>query len=762
MSRRSKQPTPATLAPTSKEPGAWVSDLSWSKRDWLFWLALALLVFTAYHKVWSAGFVWDDDAHVIRPNLRTLHGLGRIWSEPGATQQYYPFLYSAFWVEHRWWGDSALGYHLINLAFHSIAAGLLYQLLKRLAVPGAFLAATIFALHPVCVESVAWISEQKNTLSTVLYLSAALVYLRYDQDRSLRSYLISTGLFLLALASKSVTATLPAALLVVFWWKRGRLEGKRDVLPLIPWFLLGVGAGALTAWMEHSHVGASGSAYGQNVVERGLIASRAICFYFGKFIWPADLMFNYPRWAVNAHEGWQYLFPIVVIAVVAALWTYRHRSRAPLAVTLVFIGTLFPALGFINVFPFLYSYVADHFQYLGVAWLAAATGAALALATRRWATRSHYPMGATLLVLIPILGGLTRQQTGMYFSKETLWRTTLAQNPESWMAYNNLGGELLQQGRLDEAVTAIETSIKIAPENAAAHVNLGNALWKKGDVRGAFDAYQKGLSIEPDNLGAHLNLGNALLQTGRVAEAIDHYQQVLSSKPDFSTAHTNLGDAFLQAGRIEDAINEYHAALENNPRDVEAHANLGAATAQKGSFEEAIGHFRDALKIDPNFTIAHTNWGNAELQSGHPEEAINHHREVVKIAPTVGKNHTRLADTLARVGRLDEAVAEYNRAVEIDANDAEAQANLGTILAQRHETEDAIAHLEAALKAKPDFAIAHTNLGHLLLQRGQLDDAIAHYQEALKSSPNSTPAKRGLAMALAQKAKQATPFPFQK
>ena len=302
-----------------------VSRLSAAKNGGVFWLAFVVMVFVAYQNVWSAGFIWDDDAHVIRPNLRTLHGLWRIWSEPGATQQYYPFLYSAFWVEHRLWGDSALGYHLINLALHATAAGLLYQLLKRLAVPGALLAAAIFAVHPVCVETVAWISEQKNTLSTVFYLSAALVYLRYDQERSIKYCFVSLGLFLLALASKSVTATLPAALLVIFWWKRGRLEWRRDVLPLVPWFLSGVGAGALTAWMEHSHVGASGSAYGLTLIERGLIAGRAICFYFGKFVWPANLMFNYPRWSVSPREWWQYLFPLAVAGAVFGAWAYRIR-----------------------------------------------------------------------------------------------------------------------------------------------------------------------------------------------------------------------------------------------------------------------------------------------------------------------------------------------------------------------------------------------------------------------------------------------------
>ena len=192
----------------------------------------------------QAGFIWDDDGHVTRTDLRDLSGLYRIWFEFGATQQYYPVLHSAFWLEHLVWGDSPLGYHLLNVLLHASAACLFGVLLRRLAVPGAALAALLFALHPVCVESVAWISEQKNTLSLVFYLCAALAYLRFTERRRGTVYLLATGLFVLALLTKTVTASLPAALLVVFWWQRGRLEWRRDVVPLLPWFALGRGVGS--------------------------------------------------------------------------------------------------------------------------------------------------------------------------------------------------------------------------------------------------------------------------------------------------------------------------------------------------------------------------------------------------------------------------------------------------------------------------------------------------------------------------------------
>ena len=246
--------------------------------------------FLAYLPAVHGGFLWDDEGHVTKPELQSFHGLVRIWGEVGATQQYYPLLHSAFWVEHRLWGDSLVGYHLMNLLLHAGAACLVVAIMRRLALPGAGLAGLLFALHPVCVESVAWISEQKNTLSAVFYLGAMLAYLHFDRDRRRSHYYLALGLFLLALLSKTVTATLPAALLVIFWWQRARLDWRRDVLPLAPWLLLGACGGLFSAWMERTIIGAGGAEFALTPVQRGLVAGRAICFYLGKLAWPASTL----------------------------------------------------------------------------------------------------------------------------------------------------------------------------------------------------------------------------------------------------------------------------------------------------------------------------------------------------------------------------------------------------------------------------------------------------------------------------------------
>ncbi len=334
-------------------------------RPWLIAAALLVATLAAYQPAWNGGMLWDDDKHVTSPELRSPDALPRIWFDVGATQQYYPVVHSAFWIQHRLWGDATTGYHIVNVVLHVLSALLLFLILRQLAIPGALLAAAVFALHPVHVESVAWITELKNTLSGVFCLLAALAYLRYDRNRNASTYAISFGLFVLALLSKSVTATLSGALLVVLWWQRGRLGWRRDVVPLLPFMGVGAASGLFTAWVERTHIGAEGPEFSLTLVERALIAGRAIWFYLAKLLWPIDLVFIYPRWQVSQGEAWQYLYPAGVVVLLATLWLLRKRSRAPIAALLIFAGTLFPVLGFFNVFPFRYSFVADHFQYPG-------------------------------------------------------------------------------------------------------------------------------------------------------------------------------------------------------------------------------------------------------------------------------------------------------------------------------------------------------------------------------------------------------------
>jgi protein O-mannosyl-transferase len=490
--------------------------------DSVLWAMIFCATLTAYLPALQGGLLWDDSSHLTKPGLQSFRGLGRIWFEVGATQQYYPLLHSAFWLEHRMWGDAVAGYHLTNVALHALSACLIVMIMKRLSLPGAWFAGFVFPLHPVQVESVAWISEQKSTLSAVFFLACLLTYLHFDLDRRKSKYLLATALFVLALLSKTVTATLSAVLLVIFWWRRGRLEWKRDVRPLLPWFALGISAGLFTSWVERTLVGARGTDFLLTPVQRVLIAGRAICFYAGKLLWPTNLMFFYPHWKIDPSVWWQWLFPAGVLALGTGFVFAARCYRGPLAGFLIFSGTLFPVLGFLNVYPFRYSYVADHFQYLASLGIIVPVTSVLAGATERISSRRAVTIACGFMLIL-VLGVLTWRQNRTYCDVETLYRESLARNPGSWLAHYNLGVLFAEMpGRLPDAIAEYQAALQINPDYAEAHNDLGIALsFTPGRLADAIAEYQAALRIKPENAGAHVNQGNTLSQMpGRQPEAI--------------------------------------------------------------------------------------------------------------------------------------------------------------------------------------------------------------------------------------------------
>ncbi|MGA2030947.1 MAG: tetratricopeptide repeat protein [Thermoguttaceae bacterium] len=720
----------------------------WAK-DGAFAAALLLAVLLTYRPAWNGGFLWDDNAHITRSELRSWHGLYRIWFDVGATVQYYPLACSAFWVEHKLWGDATLGYHLVNIVLHALSALMVALIVRRLAIPGAYLAAAIFALHPVHVESVAWITELKNTLSGFFYLGALLLYLRFHQTRKASWYLGALGLFLLALLSKTATVMLPAVLPVIFWWQRGRLSWKRDLLPLTPFFLLSAAAGMVTVWVERQVVGAAGNEFNLSLVQRCLLAARAICFYLGKLCWPTDLLFVYPRWNVNRAAAWQYLYPAAALLLVAVLWRLRGRWRGPLAGLLFFAGTLFPVLGFLNLFFFRYSFVADHFQYLASLGMIVLFAAAATLLLKRAAGWRRTLGQTACLALLAVLAVLSWRQSRMYADAETLYRATLERNPACWLAHSNLGLILRDRGQVKEAIAHFRRALEIEPDFPETWYNLGAALAGCGQVDEAIAHYQKALEIQPDHVLAHNNLGAALAGCGRVGEAIAHYRKALEIQPDHALAHNNLGTALAGCGQVGEAIAHYQKALEIAPDFAEAHYNLGTALVGCGQVDEAIGHYRRALEIAPDYTVAHNNLGSALAGRGQVDEAIGHYRRALEIAPDYAGAHYNLGLALAGCGQVDEAIAHYQKALEIQPGYAEAHYNLGLALAGRGQVDEAVAHYRRALEIAPDYALAHHKLGNVLFGRGRIDEAIAHYQKALEIKPDYAETHNNLGLALA-------------
>lgn len=615
-------------------------------------------ILLVYFPCLRGDLLWDDVGHVTSPELQSWSGLWRIWFEPGVTQQYYPLLHSAFWFEHRLWGDATLGYHLINVVWHATSAGLFVAILRRLDVPGALLAGMLFALHPVCVESVAWISEQKNTLSTVFYLAAVVAWLRFDDERRPARYVCATFFFVAALLTKTVTATLPAALLVVAWWRRGKLSWRGDVLPLLPWFALGVGAGLFTIWFERTGIGAEGADFNLSLLERGLLAGRVVWFYFGKLVWPVNLTFFYPRWQIDAGEFWQYLLPLAAVALLGGLvsWTRQGGGRGVLAAFLVFGGTLFPVLGFLNVYPFVFSYVADHFQYLASLGLFALAGAGFVGAARRGClcvSRGGAP--ATAGAILVALGAISWGQARYYVDSTTLYRATLARNSDSWVAHHNLASELAGRGSPDAALPHALRAVELKPDFPEALNNLADNLTRTRRADEALPLLERALQLQPRYAQAENTLGVALVTLGRRDEAIRRFQRAIELQPRLVEAHYNLGLGHLEQGAFAAAIPHFAETVRLRPDHTGAELNWGVALAMNQRMAEARPHFERALALDRESAPLHQTYGRVLLTAGELEAAVQQFRAALRLNPRLPGVHQDLAFALQRLGRTEEA-----------------------------------------------------------------------------------------------------------
>jgi tetratricopeptide (TPR) repeat protein len=564
-------------------------------------------VFAAYLPALQGGRLLDDHLHITRPDLQSVAGLGRIWFEVGTTQQYYPVVHTAFWLEHRLWGDAVAGYHLANILQHALAAGLVVVLLRRLRLPGAWLAAFLFALHPVCVESVAWIAEQKNTLSTLLALGAAIAYLDFDERRDRRRYWLALALFVLALLAKTAVVTLPAALLVIVWWRRARLGWARDLAPLLPWFAAGGAVSLLTFSVEHALLAGVGATFALSWPARFLVAGRAFWFYLGKLVWPAGLTFFYPKWAVSPASAGDLLYPLAAAALGAALWRLARTRRGPLAAYLCFAGTLGPVLGFFNVEWFVFSYVADHLQYLSSLavigpFAAVATTAAGRLpdAARRFAPA--LAAGAALA-----LGVLTWRQCGRYRDPVTFYRTAIALNPNAAGAYDNLGTVFAAlPGRMPEAVGQFDQAIRLQPDLPGAYYNRGSAYLQMNQLPAALADLGEAFRLQPTSPDVLTNLGDALARSGRLPEAIDRYEAAHRLDPaapdtlaDLAEARFQLGSALASQRRFAEAADQLAAVVRLRPDFVDARANLGNLLFLQGRVAEAIVQYEEALRLKP-------------------------------------------------------------------------------------------------------------------------------------------------------------------
>jgi tetratricopeptide (TPR) repeat protein len=606
---------------------------SW-RHDWLLGFLLVAVTMIAYQPVWHAGFIWDDDSFLTdNPVIKSADGLCRLWFT-ASTPDYYPMTSSMLWLEWRLWANNPAGYHLVNVLLHSFSAVLLWRVLLRLKIPGSLLAAAIFALHPVNVESVAWITERKNTLCMFFYVGTLLTWLKFEDSGRDRWYGLALAGFVLALLSKTAVAPLPLVLLGIAWWRRGRL-GWKDVLRAIPFFVIAAALGLVTVWFQY-HQGIRDQVVRTDGFWPRLAgAGWAVWFYLYKAVLPLDLAFVYPRWQIDARNMLSYI-PLVLLAAAFVLcWRcWRGWGKAVFFGLAYFVVMLLPILGFLNIYFMRFSLVADHWQYFAII-------GPISLA----AAMIRRPVLAAALLLA--LGALTWKQCGIYANSETLWQTTLRLNPNCWMAHISLGNVLMQRGQVDEAISHFQKALQSNPGYPEGHYNLGKLLLQEGRGDEAIPHLQKALQISPGNADAHLSLGNVLMQKGQVDEAISHFQTALQIRPDFAQARNNLGNALLQEGRVDEGISHLQKSLQINPGNAETQNNLGGAFLLKGQVDEAISHFQTALQIRPDFAGPHFNLGNALLQKGSVAEAISQYQKALQINPRDAKAQNNLAWLLA-------------------------------------------------------------------------------------------------------------------
>jgi tetratricopeptide (TPR) repeat protein len=630
---------------------------------------IVLLVVLAYLPALHGGFIWDDDAYVTNNPLLTVpDGLKQIWFSTKSPSQYFPLTYTVLRFERSLWGLNPVGFHGINILLHAINALLVWQLLKRLSVPGAGLAAALFALHPVQVETVAWITELKSLLSLFFILLTLFCWLEFIGDRSRRFwYGLALGFYALALFSKTTACTLPAALLLILWLKTIPINWRR-LAQVAPFMALGLGMGLLTVWWERFHQHTQGRLFSMGLRERLLVASHAPWFYAGKLFWPVNLTFSYPRWTINPANplayGWLAAGIVLCIAIYLAR---RFVGRSVEVAILFYVATLSPLLGFIMLYTFRYTFVADHYQYVASIGLFALAAAGI---TRACKTKPQLRL-AVGGVLLLTLGWLTWRQAGIYRNPETLWRATLARNPDCSMAHNNLGSWLKDQGRNEEAMEHFRQAVGIDPNNYEALNNLGVALAAQGRFEAAMENFHQALQINPNDGVTLVSLGIALASRGQFDEAIENFRQAIQIKPNDCDALDNLGTALAAQGRFEDAIKNYRQVLQINPHRPQTFVHLGMVLNRSHQPREAVAQYREALKLDPNLTPALNNL--AWILAANPNDDLRNGAEAVRLAEQACEltHHDKpgylvtLAAAYAEAGRFPEAVATAEKAEQL-------------------------------------------------------------------------------------------------
>ena len=716
---------------TASDPGPRsISDFV--SRDTLALVGLCVLVCVSYYPSLGAGFVWDDFVFTEAPVIQAWSGLWNIWFSPADIRHeghYWPIVYTTFYLEHKLWGLDPLGYHVVNLALHLVNSLLVWRLMARLAIPGAWLIAAVFAVHPVHVESVAWIIERKDLLSGLFYLTAFLTWMRFVETPTVRGYVLALALFVAGMLSKSIVVTLPAALLVWHWWRQGAIR-PLDVLRLAPFFLVGLAIGLADLAFYTSRFSFD-SVY--TPPERLLIAARALWFYAAKLVWPIDLAVVYPLWDIQIRELTAWLYVVAAALLAAALWVFRHRiGRGPLAGAGFFAVTLSPVLGFVDFGYMEFSLVADRFQYLAGIGLVAVVLGGLTYGVRRLPMAVRRSAGGFAGVAIAALGVLTWQQAGVYRDAVTFFGHIVSYNPTARHAQLNLGNALVEAERVEEGLAAIRIAREQQPDTPGPYSALGRVLLQQGRLEEAEEALQRAAEMDPKHRGVLQNRAEVARRRGRLAEAETRYREVLVIDGEHGPAHAGLGTVLFRQKRYAAALDHLRRAVESPAIGIRGplYVLMGRSAAELGYGDESDAYLDRAfsvIKEEPqDAPQLYAMLADALMDQGRLETAEAALREAIEVDPGHRGALRNLGELARRRGQFAEAESRFRQVLGIDGGDGLAHAGLGTVLFRQQRFAEALDHLRLAV----DLPGTEETRGPLYLFMGQSAGELGHLEES--------------------------------
>lgn len=632
-------PTALASASRASEP---------ARAEWLNWLgAIAILMvgWFAYAPALRGEFLWDDHSEIVsNAVIKAPDGLAKIWKGEGMLD-YFPLKSSIQWLQWRWWGDHTTGYHATNIALHLLAALLVWRLLAQLGLRWGWLGGMIFALHPLAVESVAWIAELKNVLSLPPLLLAASCYLDFFRTGRRGSYAAALGLFLVAMLCKTSVVMFPLVLLLHAWWQRGHVE-RRDMRAAAPFFAIALGLGLVTMWFQSERAIAHWDIPAGGMPERLGRAGMIIGFYFLKSIAPINLLPVYPREAVSAGPLWQIAAWLAIGGVL--FWAWKNRQgggRHALLGLGWFLLNLLPVLGLIKMAFLHFTWVADHFAYVS---LVGVVGLAVAAIPRAWTLQTG--PGRAVAGAAALAGAFclvqTRGYAANFASEERLWRAVLERNPQAWLAQSNLAAALLDRKDFTGALTHAQEALRLKPDYDSAHYNATMALIQLGRLDEALRFTAEADARRMPAADLHINLGAALLRAGRVPEALAHYENALRAQPASPQANRDYAVALFLAGRVDESLRHYERALPAG-FDAGTHANYGLALAHAGRRAEALKQYEQALRLEPASPDAHYNYALTLIEEGRKPEAENALRAALRFRPDFAAARDRLRELQA-------------------------------------------------------------------------------------------------------------------